>query len=102
MTGQRFAPTRGYPREVEFRDAQGADLFEPPQGGDQTRTAHPRRCTAKPVQMALASPFGHDQQCLQPFALPGVRGVGEDTPEACRCPITCLGDLACQDGDARQ
>ena len=102
MAGQGLEPTRGHPRQVEFRDAQGTDLFEPLQGGDQGRAAHPGRGTAKPVQVALPGPLGHDQQRLQPLTLLGVGGGGEDTPEAGRRPITRLGDRACQDGHARQ
>ena len=87
MAGQGLEPTGGYPRQVEFRDAQGTDLFEPLQGGDQGRAAHPGRGTSEPVQVALACPLGHDQQRLQPLTLHGVGGGGEDAPEAGRRPI---------------
>ena len=84
MAGQGFEPTRGHPRQVEPRDAQGTDLFEPPQGGDQARAAHPGRRTAKSVQVALAGSLGHDQQRLQPLTLRGVGGIGQDAQEAGR------------------
>jgi len=102
MAGQGFESSRGHPRQIEPRDAESADLIEPPQGGDQARPAHAGWCAAEPVQVALAFPLGHDQQRLQSFALPGIGSGGEDTPEAGRRPIACLGDLASQDGDARQ
>ena len=81
IAGQAGHPSRGQARQVEFADAEGADLAEAFQRLDQPPDGGAERRSAQTVQLRAPLALRHHQEALQRLDQLGRSSVGEPRPQ---------------------